>query len=432
MAQYSTEKNAFLSNNNTLYEVNLSGGAVSGYIPKGNLNTQADAFGRLRVSDLYTLLDSSFRFGDNERRWNTKTTGTASVVHDMSGGFMNLTVGSSSGDQIIRQTDRTFGYQPGKSLLIENSFTLSPGKQNLRQRIGYFTKDNGFFIELDGITPYLVKRSSVTGSVVDIKIEQSDWNVDPLDGTGPSGVVVDWTKSQLMWMDIEWLGVGSARMGFVFNGQFVICHIWHHANEIEGTYMTTASLSLRVELTNTGTTGSSSSLKHICSTIISEGGYERSGLTRSTSNPITGKNLTNGINNPLISIRLRPGRTEAVVIPREVTLYGLQATAFNYKVIRNVTSLTGASWFTTDSASSVQYDLSATSMSGGRVIFEGLFKGQETVPSIDLLDQFSNEIQLTRGIITGDSAGDILTIAVVPTTNNDDAIAALTWQERTS
>jgi hypothetical protein len=251
-----------------------------------------------------------------------------------------------------------------------------------------------------------------------------------LDGTGSSGVTIDLSKSHIFWVDIEWLGVGSVRSGFVINGQYIICHIFHHANETIGTYITTATLPIRYEITNTGATESSSMLKQICSTVISEGGYEQIGITRAVSNPITGKNLTNSINNPMISIRLREDRTDAVVIPRLLTMYGIQNTGFVYKIIKDCT-LTNPSWGLTDSGSAVEYDLSATAITGGTTVFQGVFFGQETIDPVDLSDHFNHGLQLTRKIIEADSAGDILTFALVPTTNNDDATLALTWQEVT-
>jgi hypothetical protein len=287
VVQYSTDKNAFLNNNDTIYEVMLTGGGVTGYIPKGNLNTQADAFGKVRTADPYTLFDSSFRFGDNERKWNTRLNGTADAQYQTNQGLMNLVVGGNNGDEVIRQTDKVFPYQPGKSLLIMNTFTMEP-RENVRQRVGYFTRDNGIYFELDGLESYFVLRSNVTSTVVNTRVEQSDWNVDKLDGTGPSGVILDTTKSQIQWMDVEWLGVGSVRCGFVMNGQFIVCHIFHHANEITGTYMTTASLSCRYEIANTANTLVSTTLKQICSTVISEGGYQQIGLTRSIATPLTG------------------------------------------------------------------------------------------------------------------------------------------------
>ena len=432
MAQFSTEKNRLLGNNNALYEVVMIAGqsGPSVFVPKGNLNASTDAFGRLRVSEPHTVFDSSFRYPNSEGRWVNKTTGTASINHNANQGLMDLIVGPASGDQIIRETDRTFAYQPGKSLLVMTTFTMSPANENLRQRVGYFGKFNGVYLEQDGLTKYIVKRSSITGSIENTRISQSDWNVDKLDGTGPSGINLDLSKSQIFWVDIEWLGVGSVRSGFVINGQYIVCHIFHHANDVAGTYITTATLPIRYEITNTGTTGISSTLKQICSTVVSEGGYEQIGITRAASNPIIGKNLTNAIDNPMVSLRLRSGRTDAVVVPRMLTMYGLQNTAFLYKIIKN-TALTNPSWALTDSGSAVQYDISATAMTGGTVIYQGVFMGQQTVDPIDLGDQFNHGLQLTRNIIDSDSAGNILTIAIVPTTNNDDAIVALAWQETT-
>ena len=433
MAQFSTDRNALLNNNKDVYEVVMVSGQAgpSVYVPAGNLNTASDAFGRLRVSSPHTLFDSSFRYADSERRWNTAVSGSATYTFNADQGLMDLDVTDADGDEIVRQTDRVFAYQPGKSLLVMNTFTMNEAKANLRQRVGYFTKDNGIYVEQDGTTTYLVKRSAVSGSVVNTRIAQSSWNVDKMNGTGPSGATLDMSKSQILWTDFEWLGVGSVRMGFVINGQFICCHIFHHANEITGTYITTASLSCRYEITNTGATSGASQLKQICSTVLSEGGYNQIGLTRSAVNPLTGKNLSNGINNPMVSIRLRSGRTDAVVTPRLISLYGLQATAFDFKIIRGAT-LGSASWTITDSTSSVEYDISATTMTGGTTIYEGIFKGQTSSTLFDLEEQFNHSLQLSRGIITGDSVGDTLTISVTPTTNNDDAIVSLSWQERTS
>jgi hypothetical protein len=394
------------------------------------LNTAADAFGRQRVSQPVTLFDSSFRYRDSQDRWNTKLSGSGSTNLDVDASIVEMGVTGASGDEVIRETDRVFGYQPGKSLLILCTFTMSPAKTNLRQRIGYFGKDNGIYLQLNDDTLSFVKRSSSSGSAVETIVNQSDWNLDSMDGTGPSGVTLDPTKSHILWKDVEWLGVGSIRMGFVINGQFIACHIFHHANQIEGTYMTTASLPVRYEITNTGATSGASTLKQICSSVVSEGGYTLTGLTQSKSTPISGKNLNAGIN-PIISLRLRSGKTDAIVEPRLISMYGLQATAFNYKIIRNCT-LSNASWEFDDSDYSVEYDTTADSMSGGTTIFEGIFKGQSTVPAIDLKDIFNTSIQLTRGIISGDSAGDVLTLAVQPTTNNDDVIASITWQNHTA
>lgn len=436
MAQYSTQTNDFLNNNNKIYEVVMTTPVAvpSVFVQGGNSNTGTDAFGRSRTSHPFTLFESSFRYTDSERKWHTKLTGTASSTIDSNNSLIDLTVGTASGDQVIRQTQSTFGYQPGKSLLVMNSFTLNTPKANLRQRVGYFTKQNGIFLEVDGTNVYIVKRSYGTGAVVDTQIAQSAWNGDPLNSNGASKLNLDIDASQIFWCDLEWLGVGSVRCGFVINGQFIVAHTFHHANSITGTYMTTGSLSCRYEITNTGETGTGSTLKQICSSVVSEGGYEDIGLTRSATLPIGGKALPKGAGNldtPCVSLRLKGGRTDAVVIPRQVTVYGFQNTPFKWRLRRNCT-LTNASWVTDDSASAVEYDLSADSAVGGIVLYEGVFKGQETLNPVNLSEIFNHSLQLTRGILDSDSAGDILAFTVEPTTNNDDVIVSVTWQEASS
>ncbi|NDE04866.1 MAG: hypothetical protein EB003_09485, partial [Flavobacteriia bacterium] len=186
-------------------------------------STSFDAFGRLRMSEPYTLFDSSHRYADNGL-WATASGVSGYAQFNQSQGLIDLNVVSGSGSYVTRETKRVFSYQPGKSILNLNTFVMSPAKTGLRQRIGYFGDDNGMFLELNGSTLSFVKRSSVTGSIADTAVNQADWNGDKLDGTGASGITLDITKAQILWMDLEWLGVGSVRMGFVINGKFILCH----------------------------------------------------------------------------------------------------------------------------------------------------------------------------------------------------------------
>ena len=395
-----------------------------------NRSTSNDAFGRLRVSTPFTLFDSSLRYGDNTEKWSeseTDNSGNSGSAHNANEGLMDITVGESSGDSIIRETKRVFSYQPGKSLLVLNTFVMNEPKTYLRQRIGYFGSENGVYLEQENNSIYIVKRSKVSGSIVNTRILQANWNIDAMDGDGVSGYTLDLTKAQIFWSDFEWLGVGSVRVGFVINGQFIPVHIFHHANDITTTYMTTATLPIRYEITNTDDTGSSSTLKQICSSVMSEGGFAPTSISRSVSTALTGKNISDTADTPLISIRLRSGRTDGVVVPKFADFYGLQGAAFSYRIYRNNT-LTSASWVTASSDSNVEYDLSATALTGGQKIMEGVFVGDNKggASKIDFAG-FDNQLQLTRSL--GNSTGDIFTIAIRATTNNDEAVGSLNWQE---
>ena len=409
-----------------LLRVNNVGGVS--YNDAGNISASIDAFGRMRVSNPFTLFDGNLRYRDDALRWDQVDTGEGLSVFQPNESTMLMTVSGNS-DSAVRQTKQVFSYQPGKSLLTLITFVMNTPTVGLRQRAGYFGAQNGVYFEVDGVNINLVIRKYTGGTVDDTseKIPRSQWNGDKMDGQGGqsniSGVTLDIAKAQIFWCDVEWLGVGSVRCGFVINGQFIVCHIFHHANILDKVYMTTAALPVRYELTSTGAAGT---MRAICSTVISEGGYSNRSQSRAIGTSLTGKNLTTTVYRPLVCIRLKSANIDSIVVPTKFDLYGLQLAAFGYQVILNPT-LTDASWTSAGDNSSVEYDLSATALTGGTVIDQGVFvgtnKGGSTSVSGSDVD-FSNQLGRT---IAGVS--DIWCLAAIATTNNDDAVASVSWQE---
>lgn len=384
----------------------------------------SDAFGRLRVSNPFTLFDGALRYRDDEFRWNQVDTG-AGVSTFLPNECSILMTVTGNGDSAIRQSKQVFSYQPGKSLLTLTTFVMNTPTVGLRQRVGYFGAQNGIYFEVNGTAINLVIRKFTSGTVDDTseKYAQATWNGDRLDGTGASGITLDVTHSQIFWCDVEWLGVGSVRAGFVINGQFIVCHIFHHANIFDRVYMTTASLPVRYEITSTGAAGT---MRAICSTVISEGGYSNRSQSRAIGTGLAGKNLSQTVYRPLVCIRLKAANIDSIVVPSKFDLYGLQLAAFGYRVILNPT-LTGANFVSAGDNSSVEYDLSATALTGGTVIDEGIFVGSNRGGTVSVSGNdvdFSNQLGRT---IAGVS--DIWCLAAIATTNNDDAVASVTWQE---
>lgn len=406
--------------------VNNVGGVT--YNDAGNISASQDAFGRMRISPPFTLFDGSLRYFDNQFKWDQKDIGAGTSTFVSNESSVNMQV-SGNGDASIRQSKQVFSYQPGKSLLVMTTFVMNTPTAGLRQRVGYFGSENGIYFEVDGTTVNLVIRKSTSGSVDDTteKIPQSSWNGDRLNGLGGqnniSNVTLDVTKTQIFWTDIEWLGVGSVRCGFVINGQFIVCHIFHHANFLNKVYMTTACLPVRYEITSTSVTGS---MKAICSTVISEGGYVNRSQTRAIGTSLTGKNLSDTVYRPLVCLRLKGANIDSIVVPIKFDVYGIQLAAFSYRIILNPT-LTGASWTSAGTNSTVEYDITATALSGGTVVDQGIFVGSNkggsaSVSSTDV--DFSQ--QLGRTI---DGVSDIWCLAAIATTNNDDAVGVVSWQE---
>lgn len=324
-----------------------------------------DAFGRLRASQPFTLFDSQNRYA-SDPAFDTSLTGAGTSTFLTNEAAVSMDVTTASGDKVIRQTKRYFPYQPGKSLSILTTFVMSAGKTNLRQRVGYFDTNNGVFLQRNGTELSFIIRTYTGGSVDDTrKVVQSSWNGDKLDGSGASGITLDTTKAQIMFMDFEWLGVGSVRVGFVIDGQYITAHTFDNANEVTKVYMQTATLPLRLEIENTGTTASSSTMKQICSTVLSEGGYEQTSIEnvarRTTTLTSIGTTFV-----PLVSIRLASDSLGAVVLPKQVRVLPVANGEYEVALIRNAT-LTGASYDTT-TFKSVDFDITATAMSGGDIV----------------------------------------------------------------
>lgn len=427
MTQFSTYTNEYLNTNKTIYEVVMLADKY-GNLAGGTGGSSVDGFGRLRVGEPYTVFEASVRYVLTNERFSSQNTATnTSITLSPTEGCANLSISTANGDHIYRETKKVMPYQPGKSLLNMNSFTFAPPQTNLRQRIGYFGSNNGIFLEQTDNTAYWVKRKlQIDGTVLDTRVPQTEWNVDKFDGNGPSGLILDLTKSQLQWMDFEWLGVGTVRCGFAINGELHVAHKFHHANLGTSTYMQTACLPIRVEIENIGTTANNSIMKQICHTVISEGGYSAITTSRSVSNAIGGKTLpSGGVKTPMVSIRLKSDRLDSIVIPSKVEMYGFQATPFKWYLMKDCV-LANTTWTSLDSSSAVEYDLTANTVTG-TIVAEGVFKGQETIPPINLTQIMNHTLQLTRSL--GSANGDIFSVVIESTTNNDKAIVSLSWQE---
>jgi hypothetical protein len=392
-----------------------------------------DAFGRMRVSNPLTLFDSSHRYRDNNL-WSSLTAVGGTYSFNQNQGLMNLMVNALSGSSVIRETTKTFAYQPGKSLLILNTFVFAPSATNLRQRVGYYGADNGIYLQLDGGIISFVERSLVNGSpFTESIIPKSDWNIDKLNGTGPSGFTLDITKAQISWMDVEWLGVGTVRCGFVIDGKFVHCHSFHHANRIASTYITTASLPLRYEITNKAATASSATMKQICSTVISEGGYELRGLQQAVSIPITAPRTfaVAGTFYPVISIRLKttPDRLDAIVILTALSILGGgNGIDYNWQVRASGTT-TGGSWVDAGVDSAIEYNITGTSYNGGRILASGFLNASnQASPNLDILKEALFKFQLERNNLTK-TPFELTLVAASGTTNNSAMFASMDWEE---
>jgi hypothetical protein len=408
--------------------INATLNSNANVIISGFSGATSDAFGRLRVSEPFTLFDTQSRYYDHGQ-FSSSTSGTATVTYVEAQSSFQLALGTNNGDSIIRESKRVFPYQPGKSQLTLNTFCMSTPKTNLRQRVGLFGANDGVFFENDGTYNYMVIRSGSYG--VEERIRQDAWNGDRLTGAGgannPSGYTLYPDRTQIMYADVEWLGVGSVRVGFVINGTYILCHTFNHANQSGNTkvYMTTATLPIRYEITNTGTTASVSTMTQICSTVISEGGYNSFGTTQTAGTGTTQKRLASANTYyPVVSIRLNSSRLDSIVLPRQIDVLSPSVNYYRWVLLQNAT-LTGATWATTSSTGTVDIDLAATAVSGGTEIQSGYAASRE-LTQLSSVDYFQYQLGRTLAGVS-----DVVTLALAATANNADVLAELGWQELT-
>jgi hypothetical protein len=406
--------------------LNKSSTGNSDTIQTINQPTLYDAFGRLKVSNTFSLFDSFNRYTISEKFSTYKDVSSNLTLNADSS--LSMTVGAYSTSKVIRESKNVFSYQPGKSLLILATFTMNELKNNLIQRVGYFGLSDGIFLEAYGTVINFVKRAQG----IDTKISQSNWNGSRLLGESPDLITLDLSKSQIFWCDIEWLGVGSVRCGFIINGKYYICHTFHHANFITGTYMTTACLPIRYEIINTSN-ATGGTLKQICSSVQSEGGYEGTSIIRhqGTNNFLKTISIANTFY-PIVSIKLKPTRLDAIVIPAQLSIANTVTNSLlEYKVLLNAT-LTESNFLNYDLSSNVMYDISATSFSGGSIINSGIFNQTNAVV---LGSSKDFNLQLGRYLLTDTTyASDIITIAVasLTTTGGNPQVGCLFgWYEIT-
>lgn len=396
-----------------------------------------DAFSRIRISNPITIFSSDQKSGDNLLKWETAVTGTGNITHlpDESSILMSTGATLTSGQSCIRSTRRYMRYQPGKSQLILMTFAMATdGYNNSRARVGYFDANNGVYLHTNGTafaTVQFALRTSTSGAPVTTSVSQASWNLDPLNGTGPSGKTLDLSKAQILVIDLQWLGVGRVRCGFDIDGQVIYAHEFLNANTTQTkVYMKWASLPCRLEVEVTGTATSTRTLRHICTTVISEGGDSTESATQHThNNGVTAIAVTT--RRPVLSIRAKATGPNSIRNIGQMVLREADITASNnnsfYEIVLNGT-LTGASWSAVDATYSLaEKDTSATTISGGII----LSSGYVVAGSGSLIGSISKSISRDLALIYSalGNVQDTISIVCTSTSGTSNILAAIDWEE---
>lgn len=386
-----------------------------------------DAFGRLRISNPEMIFNSKQLFDNQPLYWDDiqeSGSGTTST-HSVDTASSTLSVSATTAGKRTRQTFMRFNYQASKSQLIFITGILkaSGGGTGIITRMGYFDDDNGLFLECNGGTINLVRRSRATGSIQDDTIPQSSWNLDKMDGTGVSGITLDFTKTQIFMIDFEWLGVGRVRFGFNVNGTSYYVHELSAANTMTTVYMSSPNLPLRYQIINSGT-GIASSINCICSAVISEGGREEVATNSFISTGSTSVSANNGQLNPIIALRLKTGYKSCTIDVLDISMLVTSQDNYEWNLVLNPTTSSALSYSDLNN-SAIQKAIGASGISatGGFIVAGGYGNTKSEIAG----DQFKSLLKLGASI-TGRM--DTLVLCARPLGNSPAVTyAALNFRE---
>ena len=395
--------------------------------------SRRDAFSRLRVSNPQTLYEVSHNVGLRPYDIASKTSNGGTNTHVPNESTVDMVVTTTSGSQVIRQSRPYIVYQPGKSLLIMCSGVLNANSNgnDCSTKIGYFDDRNGFYFQYEnGLS--VVRRSYVTGSVVNTSVSQASWNLDVMDGTGSSGLTIDASKIQIFLFDLEWLGAGRVRIGIVQGGEINYVHEFTHANSETTVYMTRGSLPIRYQIDNTATTNGSGTLKMICATAMSEGGFEQNGVIQSVGLVDNDEISVSQTPIPILSIRLKAGdythkRTVCRFIGTQILCISKSNMVYFLYHYHSPSSspLTGGSWVNANDDSSVEYNKTATAIdtTDAHTFYVGYFSQEVDFDAATL----QRTINLTSDV---DANSDYIVLAAQKIgTGTDDVLGSLRWTE---
>jgi hypothetical protein len=300
----------------------------------------------------------------------------------------------------------------------------------IRRRFGIFDALNGAYFEDGGDgTYYVASRRNTESGPVDTRIAREDWNVDKLDGTGPSGIVADPEATQHMIIEYEWYGAGMVEFKFIINNNAYPVHQIQTGNVLPYSWASTAALPVRIELTNVAGTPGTHTFYQGSHSFAKEGRTELLGRQQSVASPLTGYGLGNTANTfkPVAAIRLKSDRLNGVVLPDEFSAATLDNTSVFVRAIRGAT-VTGGTWVSYGAASPVEYNLTATGFTNGDVLTTTFINSGNMGQVFRFPDRTITQIQRTTTTTIGDTSETFI-IAVAAIAANKAAWASLGWIE---
>ena len=472
MGQYNNKTKALRAQDSTNFEVMM---LADKFGQTADWRPDFTSKNRLKMSQPQTMFFNTFGTEVDDDTWSTVTTGggvdylnnstefPASYDPDDDDGdaitekavVMRV---SAEGDKVVRQTNRVIPYIPGKEQFLTVALRFDTPTTGIRRRVGLFDMQNDAYFEDTGVADPVTGQPTsydlivLKNGVETVRVSRPDWNGDPLDGTGRSGIIADSTKQQLVGIEYEWYGTGMVRFGYVIDNELHVIHTVYNANNTVGTWARSPFLPVRLEIEALpGYAGGNAYFYQSSSSVIAEGGIEDLGTVYNFQ---SGLSINSGVGGgvpddtvaidfttgnveathfkPILSLKLKNKNLDAVAVPIGIQVASPDDVVIAYHLVKNP-QLTGAAFDLSGvDHSAVVCDESATEAiyNPAQIIFSGLaIRGSDYI-------EIPTNAQTQLGRIPSPDfdtlESDIITIcaSVETTAANKRVIASLTWIEQ--
>lgn len=410
------------------------GGDETPVVSFDKVSVTTEVTGQLAVSQRTVLQDFIFSLTDHPLFIAQGLTTGGSIALETARASLVLTTNTASTASAAVETKKTIPYVVGQAHTVAVSATLGAAKANSVTQFGAFNTLNGLYWQLSSSGLTVVVRNNTSGAVVNTAVARSAWNIDKLDGTGPSGFNLDVSKAAVFIIEYTWHGAGVVRFGIKSDKDNIYCHQFTFDNSQVYPYTRTPYLPIRAFVANTGTTASSTSVyfHSICAYVHSHLAQTPT-LTFSASRGVSLKGMVNGSYRPLLAIRPRllfnTQINRVTIEPVAVQVYA-DSQPVHVQLILNPATLTGASWSAVNTSSATEMDISSTAHTGGTVINEfyvaaknDLISGSSPGLSTGTVGPFPLSLNPDGTI------ADVLLVVARTLNGSSDAVAAVGWKE---
>jgi len=338
------------------------------YLPTIKTAAFVSTFGDQIVATRNDQVSLMFQYNVPTDLLNILAAGSGTI--NQTQGHLQINTGTDSNGSMTATSKTSLHYSPGHEGSVFFTAAYTTGVADSQQFIGLIDDNDGWAVGYNGVNfAILFRRFSGSNTY----INQANFNVDPLNGTGPSGFTIDQTKINVFRISYGWLGVAPVTFQVLKpDGTWIVFHRIEYPNSETTPHIENPTLPIRAFVTNSGNT-SDLQLRTVCwnASIVGEDTFLRQFIA-GTENVL----IDSTSDLPIFTIRNKttfpPADPQAnkTAVRIILGLFGVEQNRTMLCQYKKNATLTGAVYSDVNSTESVvEVDTSASAVSGGTVVY---------------------------------------------------------------